>query len=75
MSAANVFTTRTIASHRVHVERAIARIKAFKMVSHQLSVSNLTSINQIWFVCAFLTNFQPFLIREQTLDKEAGLGL
>lgn len=63
MSAANIVKTRTIASHRIHVERAFARIKAFKILSHQVGISNITVINQIWFVCAFLTTFQPMLVQ------------
>ena len=62
MSASDVVSTRTIAAHRVHVERAIGRIKNFKILSYQMSISNLTSVNQIWFVCAYLTNFMPFLV-------------
>jgi hypothetical protein len=62
MSTADVATTRTIASHRIHVERAIARIKQFRILSHQISISNCTQVNQIWLVCAYLTNFQPFLV-------------
>jgi len=64
MCAADVLSTRTIAAHRVHVERAIARIKSFKILSHQMAISGCTSVNQIWFICAYLTNFMPFLIQE-----------
>lgn len=64
MCAGDVVSTRIIAAHRVHVERAIARIKNFKIVSNQTCISSCSIINQIWFVCAFLTNFQPFLIKE-----------
>lgn len=60
--------TRKIAGHRVHVERAISRIKKFKILSHKLDISLMASINQIWFTAAFLTNFMPLLIKTET-DK------
>jgi len=54
--------TRKIAGHRVHVERAIARIKSFKILKHKIDITLFASVNQIWFVCAFITNFMPPLI-------------
>lgn len=63
MSAAAVSSTRVIAMHRVHVERAIARIKNFKILSQKFELSHFKSINQIWFVCCVLTNFMPHLIK------------
>jgi cell division protein FtsB len=62
MSASDVVSTRTIAAHRVHVERAIGRIKNFKILSQQVMIANVTSLNQIWLVCSYLTNFMPFLV-------------
>lgn len=62
MSQGNVELTKTIAAHRVHVERAIARIKSFKLVGRKIPASIFHNLNQIWFVCAFLTNFQDWLI-------------
>ena len=53
--------TRRIASVRIHVERAIGRIKAFKILE---SIPNTMHnvANQMFFVCAVLTNFQPTLV-------------
>ncbi|XP_077989941.1 uncharacterized protein LOC144444401 [Glandiceps talaboti] len=65
MSESDEQMTRKIAKHRVHVERAISRIKNFRILSRRIDLSMFTSINQIWFVCAFLTNFQPFLIQDK----------
>ena len=63
--------TRKIAGHRVHVERAISRIKKFKILSHRLDFSLLASHNQIWFTCAFLTNYMPPLIKITDIDTSA----
>ena len=65
MSENDVLFTRKIAKHRVHVERAIRRIKSFKILSNQFQVVHMTTVNQIWNVCAFLTNFMPLCIKEK----------
>lgn len=59
MPHADVKMTKRIAKHRVHVERAIAKIKEFKIVSGQIPISQLVNINQIWYVVSILSNFQP----------------
>lgn len=64
MSAADVAVTKKIATHRVHVERAISRIKKFRILSDRLNLTLFSSMNQIWFVCCFLTNFMPYLIQD-----------
>lgn len=63
---------KKIAKHRVHVERAIRRIKTFKIISGRIPVSLMSSIDQIWFVCSFLTNFMPPCIRwdDQVVDQD-----
>jgi hypothetical protein len=62
MSPGDVFLTRKIAKHRVHVERAISRVKKFKIVDNRIKMSLFPVVNQIWFNCCFLTGFMPFLI-------------
>ncbi len=64
MSEADVSRTRKIAKHRVHVERAIRRIKIFKNMGGKFPVSLMASVNQIWYVCSFLTNFMPLCINK-----------
>ena len=53
---------RKIASLRVHVERAIGRMKLYGILKSKIPISLTRLTNQIVFVCAFLTNFQPVLI-------------
>ena len=57
--------TRRIASLRIHVERAIARIKTFRILSTILPVSMAADINKIWVICCYLTNLLPPLLVEQ----------
>ena len=53
---------RKIASLRIHVERAIGRIKTFTILRETIPLSLAQLTNQIVCVCAFLSNFQPALV-------------
>ncbi|XP_064483121.1 uncharacterized protein LOC135395967 [Ornithodoros turicata] len=55
--------TEEIASLRIHVERQIQRIKCFHIFDRPIPLSLGPVINQMWIVCAILTNFQSPLIR------------
>jgi len=57
-----VSQTEEIASAPIHVERAIRRIKEFK-VFDKVPLSMIGSVNQMWAVCCILTNFQLPLIK------------
>ena len=59
---------RKIASLRVHVERAIGRIKHFGILKATLPLSMARIADQIVTVCAYLVNFQPVLIPPQSVD-------
>ncbi|KAL3881638.1 hypothetical protein ACJMK2_028051 [Sinanodonta woodiana] len=64
MSTADVALTKKIATHRVHVERAISRAKKFKIIDNKLDLCLFACVNQIWFCCCFLTGFMPLLIQD-----------
>ena len=49
-------TTSRIASVRIHVERAIERIKNYQIL-HNIPNSLHNNVNKVFFVCATLTNF------------------
>ena len=53
---------RQIASVRIHVERAIGRIKTFSILKHTMPISLARLSNQVVCVCAFLSNFKPVLV-------------
>ena len=53
---------RRIASLRIHVERAIGRVKNYGILKGVFPISMIRIANQIVCVCAWLTNFQPALI-------------
>ena len=53
---------RKIASVRIHVERAIGRLKHFAILRSTIPLTMARLINQIVYVCACLTSFQPALV-------------
>lgn len=61
-SEADVLKTKSIASLRIHVERAIRRIKEYHFFDSDVPLTTLGSITQIYTVACLLTNFQGPLI-------------
>lgn len=53
-----VLQIQEIARLRIHVERAIRRIKEYHIFDRTLPMTGMGSINQVWKVYAFLTTFQ-----------------
>jgi hypothetical protein len=62
MAAVDVVLTQEIASLRIHVERAINKIKNFHIWDRVVPIHQLGLVNQMWAVCAFLCNAQPNII-------------
>ena len=61
-SAQQVQETKQIAKLRIHVERAIRRIKEFHIFDSHIPLNLMGTINQIYTVVCLLVNFQGPLI-------------
>jgi len=50
-----VIRTQTIAKHRIHVERAIGKVRRFLIFNSRLPISSMGTLNQLWtlFVITF----------------------
>lgn len=58
---------RRIAKFRIHVERAIERIKNYHILDYvPVTLCSSGAIDQIFFVCAMLTNFLPPLVSDDS---------
>ena len=64
MSPEDVIKTQKIASLRIHVERAINKIKSFHVWDRVIPLCMFRLVNQMWSVCAFLCNTHDPLITE-----------
>lgn len=63
LTAAEVQKTRMIARLRIHVERAIQRLKNFRSISQVMPLTMKPLSNQMLTVAAFLCNFGKPLVR------------
>ncbi|CAN7984122.1 unnamed protein product [Ixodes hexagonus] len=64
LSEAEVTRTRIIASVRIHVERAINRMKTYRIFKSALCIKSKQTITDVIFVYADLCNLKPPLIAE-----------
>ena len=62
MSPEDVFHTQQIASERIHVERAINKVKNFHVFHRPIPLSMFGSDNQMWTLCGPLTLLQNPII-------------
>ena len=65
LSVSDENETRRIAAVRVHVERAIRRIKCFRILKNVFPLSMASELNKVWVICSYLTLFHPPLINEK----------
>ena len=68
LSSQETEETARIASLRIHVERAIGRVKNYHILDGILPLSLYPVADQIFTVCCLLTNFLPCLV--QSKEKE-----
>ena len=69
LPAQEVLEGRQIASLRIHVERAIGRMKNFTILKGTLPISLARLTNHFVCVCAFLSNFQPALVPPSDVNE------
>ena len=62
LTEAEVKESQTIASVRIHVERAIERVKRFRQIKNEIPLALHGTVNQMWTVCCLLCNLMPPLI-------------
>ena len=58
-SAKELIETRRVASLRIHVERAMERIKNYHIFDRTLPVSLTNIADRMFYICCTLTNFLP----------------
>lgn len=63
LSRYDVERSRRISRVRIHVERAMERIKNFKILSGILPMKLVPQADNIMLICAALSNLQPRLVR------------
>ena len=51
LTAAEVKKSQSIAPVRIHAERAIQRVKKFRVLRNEIPLTFHGSVNQIWTVC------------------------
>ena len=66
MPARDVVSTRQIASLRIHVERAIRRIKQYRILASVMPLTVVNLSNEIWGICSALTLFHPPLVMDSS---------
>ena len=62
--------TQSVASVRIHVERAISRIGMYKIVTNVVPVSLTGVLNQIWTGCCMLLLFQSPIIDQEKFEGD-----
>ena len=75
MAAEDVILTKKFAHLRIHVERAIGRIKEYYILQSVLPAAMLDIINQVVFVCCMLSNFNPpFSANQMIISNSKGVN-
>lgn len=63
LSQREVESSRHMSRVRIHVERAIGRLKTFKILSTQMSLSLVPHCDSIVTICSAICNLQPKLVK------------
>ena len=63
MVGSDIRKTKKIAALRIHVERAIERLKRFNILSQRVLLEHVESFDDIVKVCACICNMYPSLVK------------
>ena len=63
LSQKEVECSRQLARVRIHVERAIQRIKIFQVLNTSMQLSLVPQVNSILTICCAISNLQPKLVK------------
>ena len=63
-SKEQVFKSKDIAKARIHIERAIGRMREFDLLKNELPLSLLDLADDIWTIAGAISNIQPPLIKD-----------
>ena len=66
MTESECLKTKTVANLRIHVERAINRIKYFRLLKSVLPITMLQHTDDIARSCAAICNLKPALIQDKS---------
>jgi len=69
MTTGEVKKTKKVANLRIHVERAINRIKFFRILKSTMPVTMLQHVDDIVLTCAGLCNLKQKLIQEKSVKQ------
>ena len=61
-----VIKTQTIAEYRIHVERAIGKVRRFLIFNSRLPISSVGTINQLRTNCCLLSNFMDPILTDES---------
>ena len=63
LTPSEVAVGKRIATARIHIERAIGRLKEFRLLDHTLPLNLLDLVDEIWIIACAITNMQPPLVK------------
>jgi DDE superfamily endonuclease len=69
LSQRDVETSRQLARVRIHVERAIGRIKHFKILTSCMSLSLVPHADNVLLICSAISNLHPALISSNSINR------
>jgi len=64
----NLVKDRVIAEKRIHIERAVKRIKEWKILQRVWRIDQADILSEVLFVCGYLSNWEPGL--RDTVDQQ-----